>query len=58
VWRAELVAADGRRVDVAAQNVEVLGGATEPLVAIVNLAIIVPPASPPISLCLFREECE
>jgi len=58
VWRAELVAADGRRLDLAAQNVEVLGGATEPIVAILNLAIIVPPSSPPISICLFREECE
>ncbi|HEU5318681.1 MAG TPA: hypothetical protein VFX49_21385 [Chloroflexota bacterium] len=56
-WVAELTAVDGRKIDLPAQNVEVLAEAREPAVIVVNLAIIFPPASPPISLCLFHEEC-
>jgi hypothetical protein len=56
-WTAELTAPDGRQISLPAENVEVLAGVSEPTIVVVNLAIIFPPASPPISLCLFREEC-
>jgi hypothetical protein len=52
-WIAELDGADGSRIALPAENVEVLGQASQPEIAVVNLAII----SPPISLCFFREQC-
>jgi len=56
-WVAELTAVDGRKIELPAENVEVFAEATQPAVVVVNLAIVFPGASPPISLCLFREQC-
>jgi hypothetical protein len=56
-WTAELIDVDARRIEIGAQNVEVLAELGVPTIAVVNLAIAVPSAAPPISLCLFREEC-
>jgi hypothetical protein len=56
-WIAELTGSDGSVINLPAENVEVLGEADQPTIAVVNLAIIQPVGSPPISLCLFRERC-
>jgi hypothetical protein len=56
-WVAELTGSDGSVINLPAENVEVLGEADQPTIAVVNLAIIQPVGSPPISLCLFRERC-
>jgi hypothetical protein len=53
-WTAELQRTDGNVIRLPAENVEVLGGATDPAVVVVGLAFVHPTA-PPISLCLFRE---